>query len=317
MMKDHLPLIVILGPTAVGKTDLSIHLAKKINGEIVSADSRYFYRGMDIGTAKPTLEEREGVPHYLIDVADPDEPWSLGRFKQEAVEKINLIHAKGCVPLLVGGTGQYLRAITEGWVIPKLRPDNEMREVLNAWVAEIGAEGLYHRLKVLDPKAAENILPGNARRTIRALEVIFHTGKRFSDQRKREPVPYDIFQVGLSRPREDLFTRIDLRVDQMIEAGFVEEVATLLNKGYSPELSSMSAIGYRQLSEYFAGKCTLAEAIEETKRVTKKFVRRQMTWFKPNHPNIHWFEVNPGVDQEVEKAVISFLRGDFQIKPDL
>lgn len=309
-MKERLPLIVILGPTAVGKTDLSIQLAKKIDGEIVSADSRYFYRGMDIGTAKPTLEERGGVPHYLIDVADPDEVWSLGRFKREAIEKINFIHSKHRVPLLVGGTGQYLRAITEGWVVPKLPPDTRLREVLNAWADQIGAEGLYRRLKVVDPEAAENILPGNVRRIVRALEVIFHTGERFSDLRRREPVPYDIFQVGLNRPREELFTRIDLRVDQMVDKGFVEEVESLLRKGYSLELSSMSAIGYRQLAEYFAGKVTLAEAVEETKRVTKKFVRRQMTWFKPNHPDIHWFQVVPTVNQEVEKAVISFLQGD-------
>lgn len=310
MNKARLPLIVILGPTAVGKTDLSIQLAKEINGEIISADSRYFYRGMDIGTAKPTLEERGGVPHHLIDVADPDEVWSLGKFKREAIKKIELVHSKGRVPLLVGGTGQYLRAITEGWVVPKLPPDTRLREVLNAWVDQIGAEGLYQRLKVVDPKATENILPGNVRRTIRALEVIFHTGERFSDQRRREPVPYDIFQVGLNRPREELFERIDLRVDQMVEAGFVEEVKGLLDKGFSPELSSMSAIGYRQIADYFAGNVALEEAIEETKRVTRKFVRRQMTWFKPNHPDIHWFEINPTVNHEVEKAVTSFLIGE-------
>jgi tRNA dimethylallyltransferase len=245
----------------------------------------------------------------LIDVADPDEDWSLGKFKREAINIIDRVHAKGRVPLLVGGTGQYLRAVTEGWVVPELPPDTYLREVLNAWAEQIGAEGLYQRLKVVDRKATENILPGNVRRTIRALEVIFHTGERFSDQRRREPVPYDIFQVGLNRPKEELFERIDLRVDQMVAAGFVEEVKWLLDKGYSPELSSMSAIGYRQIADHFAGNITLEEAIEETKRVTKKFVRRQMTWFKPNHPDIHWFEIGPEVDKEVEKAVRVFLGG--------
>jgi tRNA dimethylallyltransferase len=306
-MSDFLPLIVILGPTGVGKTDLAIHLAKRINGEVISADSRYFYRGMDIGTAKPSHEELDGIPHYLIDVADPDEVWSLGKFKREAVRHIDQIHARGRTPLLVGGTGQYIRAITEGWVVPELRPDRKMREALNNWAEEIGAEGLYQRLKVIDPAASENILPGNVRRTVRALEVIFHTGKLFSEQRRREPVAYQIFQVGLNLPREELFTRIDLRVDRMMAAGFVEEVAALLEKGYSPGLPSMSAIGYRQLAEHLAGSITLREAIEETKRATKKFVRRQMTWFKPDHPDIHWFEMDDDVKQAVEQAVSTFL----------
>lgn len=306
-MAEFLPLIVILGPTGVGKTDLAIRLAKRINGEVVSADSRYFYRGMDIGTAKPSEEELDGVPHYLIDVADPDEAWSLGKFKQESTDCIEQILSRGKVPLLVGGTGQYIRAITEGWVVPKLRPNEKLREVLNAWAEEIGAEELYRRLHSIDPAAAENILPGNLRRTVRALEVIFATGKLFSEQRTREPVPYSIFQVGLNMPRQDLFDRIDLRVDRMVEAGFVQEVEALLAKGYDPGLPSMSAIGYRQIADYLLGNSTLEEAVEETKRITKKFVRRQMTWFKPSSPDIHWFEMGETVHQAVEQAVEAFL----------
>lgn len=307
-MSNKLPLIVILGPTAVGKTALSIQLAKKVNGEIVSADSRYFYRGMDIGTAKPTVDELQGIPHHMIDIADPDEVWSLGKFKREAIQHVESILLGGRIPMLVGGTGQYLRAITEGWVIPELRPDERLREVLNRWVEEIGAEGLYERLKIVDPEATENILPGNVRRTIRAFEVIFHTGVKFSDQRRREPVRYQIFQVGLNMPRQDLFERIDRRVDQMIAEGFIDEVQRLLATGYSAEIPSMSAIGYRQIADYLSGKLSLEEAVEETKRVTKKFVRRQMTWFKPNDPDIHWFEMGPGVVQEVEAAVLNFLQ---------
>jgi tRNA dimethylallyltransferase len=308
-MVNRNPLIVILGPTGIGKTSLAIQLAKRIGGEVVSADSRYFYRGMDIGTAKPIEAELEGVPHHLIDVADPDEVWSLGKFKREAITIIDQILARDRVPMLVGGTGQYIRAITEGWVIPKLRPNERMRDVLNAWAEEIGAEGLYQRLKSIDPAAAENILPGNLRRTVRALEVIFHTGVLFSEQRKREPVPYSIFQVGLNLPRQELFARIDERVDQMVAAGFDDEVKVLLDNGYSPELPSMSAIGYRQIAAYLKGESSLDEAVEETKRITKKFVRRQMTWFKPTDQDIHWFEVGEGLNQSVFTAVSAFLAG--------
>ena len=280
MMGNRSPLIIILGPTGIGKTSLAIQLSRKINGEVVSADSRYFYRGMDIGTAKPSLEELDGVPRHLIDVADPDEPWSLGKFKREAINNIELILARGKVPLLVGGTGQYLRAITEGWVVPEIEPDDKLRDVLESWAEEIGSEGLYQRLKVIDPIAAEKILPGNLRRTVRALEVIFLTGDRFSDHRKREPVYYDIFQVGLIIPREQLYRRIEKRVDQMIEEGFIEEVAGLLEQGFPPELPSMSAIGYRQIAEYLKGKADLEDAIEATKQLTRRFVRRQSNWFK-------------------------------------
>jgi tRNA dimethylallyltransferase len=301
------PLIVILGPTGIGKTDLAIQVAKQVRGEVVSADSRYFYRGMDIGTAKPNESELEGVPHHLIDVADPDEVWSLGKFKREAIKNIDQILARENVPLLVGGTGQYIRAITEGWVVPKLRPNELMRAVLNDWAEEIGAEGLYERLKSIDPAAAEKILPGNLRRTVRALEVIFHTGELFSEQRRREPVPYRVYQLGLNMPRQDLFDRIDKRVDLMVAAGFVEEVQALLDAGYSPNLPSMSAIGYRQIAEYINGQTSLEEAVEETKRITKKFVRRQMTWFKPTHPDLHWFDVGDALYQSVLKAVSAFL----------
>lgn len=301
------PLIVILGPTAVGKTALSLRLAQEFSGEIVSADSRLFYRGMDIGTAKPSPAEMTGVPHHLIDVTDADEIWSLGKFKRRAIRAIDAIHQRGRVPFLVGGTGQFLRAITEGWVIPELPADERMREVLNRWAEEIGPEGLYERLKVVDPVATEKILPGNLRRTVRAFEVIFHTGQKFSALRQREPVPYRILQIGLDRPRPIIDERIEQRVDAMIKAGFLEEVAGLLAQGYSPELPSMSAIGYSQMADHLAGKLSLEEAVEETKRVTKKFYRRQMTWFKRSDPQIKWFNLEENPEDEISKLVNSFL----------
>lgn len=304
------PLIVILGPTAVGKTTLSISLSKKLNGEIVSADSRLFYRGMDIGTAKPSLEEKQNVPHHLIDVADPDETWSLGKFKRQATKIIEDIQQRGRIPFLVGGTGQFIRAITHGWVVPELKADKRMRGVLTRWVEEdIGPEGLYERLRVVDSDAADNILPGNVRRTIRAFEVIFNTGKKFSELRQREPVPYRVLQIGLNRPREVLDLRIEARVDAMIENGFVDEVRTLLEKGYSRDLPSMTALGYNQLSAYLAGELSLEEAVQEIKKVTKKFYRRQMTWFKPSDEQIHWFEMSDETIFEIEKLINQFLNG--------
>ena len=216
-----LPLIVIVGPTAVGKTELSINIAERIGGEIISADSRLFYRGMDIGTAKPAKAERERVAHHLIDVSDPDDTWNLGRFKEAAAACINDIFRRIKIPLLVGGTGQFVRAITEGWVVPSIKPDPLLREVLMSWSQQIGLAGLHTRLGSIDPQAAEKMEPNNVRRAIRALEVIFHTGKRFSEMRTRESVPFRILQVGLTRPREELYMRIDARVVSMIKAGFV------------------------------------------------------------------------------------------------
>ena len=301
------PLIVILGPTAVGKTDLSLALVGRFSGEIISADSRLFYRGMDIGTAKPTAEETAAVPHHLIDVATPQDIWSLGRFKRAVGDLVDEIHSRGRVPFLVGGTGQFVKAITEGWVVPELTADEELRDVLNRWAEEISPEGLYQRLQVVDPAAAEKILPGNLRRTVRAFEVIFKTGRRFSDLRRREPVPYRVLQIGLNRPRHEMDARINQRVDLMIEAGFVDEVASLLAQGVTSELPSMSAIGYRQIAAYLNGECALEEAVEEIKKVTRKFYRRQMTWFKVNDPEIHWFEMGEGTEAEIAALIEKFI----------
>jgi tRNA dimethylallyltransferase len=298
------PLIVILGPTAVGKTELSIQLAERINGEIISADSRLFYRGMDIGTAKPSKSDRDRVPHHLIDIAEPDEIWSLGQFKREANKTIAAIHKRHKIPLLVGGTGQYIRAITEGWVVPELEADFRLRNALKNWTKEIGVDGLHARLKVIDTNAAEKIAPNNVRRTIRALEVIFHTGKKFSLLRDREPVPYHVIQVGLTRPREELYQRIDERVDSMIASGFVNEVEKLLKMGYSHDLPSMSAIGYRQIVSYSNGEISLEEASLLIKRLTRHFVRKQANWFREDDPQIQWFNMAPGISAKVVEYIL-------------
>jgi tRNA dimethylallyltransferase len=293
------PLVVIVGPTAVGKTEISLQVAERLDAEIVSADSRLFYRGMDIGTAKPSREERQRVSHHLIDVAEPNEVWSLALYQREAARIIAEIHQRGKLPLLVGGTGQYVRAIIEGWEIPPQAPDHRVRERLERWAKEIGAEGLHQKLSLLDPVAAQAIDPRNVRRTIRALEVILGTGKRFSEQRRRGKVPYSLLIVGLKRPRPELYQRIDQRIEQMIHQGLIEEVKALLTKGYSPELPPLTAIGYHEIIRYLKGEITLDEAITLMKRRTRDFVRRQATWFREDDPRIHWLEVNEGTVKEI------------------
>ena len=296
-------LIVILGPTAVGKTGVSIALAQQLNGEIVSADSRLFYRGMDIGTAKPTVEEMAGVPHHLIDVADPDQRWNLAVYQREAYRVINDIVSRDRLPFLVGGTGQYIRAIIEGWHIPPQRPDFDLRKALNTWLEKIGPEGLYERLKLIDPEAAQKIDYRNQRRTIRALEVIFKTGERFSDLRRKQECPYDPIILGIERVREELYARVDARIEQMLVDGLVTEVRNLLDAGYSPNLSTLSAIGYGEIIQYLQGEITLDEAVTLIKRHTRTFVRRQANWFKPDDPRINWFHASPNLVEAMEMFI--------------
>jgi tRNA dimethylallyltransferase len=301
------PLVVILGPTAVGKTELAIQIAERLGGEIVSADSRLFYRGMDIGTAKPTPAEQKRVPHHLIDVADPDQIWSLALFQQKAIEAIAEISARGRLPLLVGGTGQYIRAVIQGWELPKVAPNAGLRTALENWAAEIGADGLHQRLASLDPQAAAGIDAHNLRRTVRAVEVILSSGRRFSEQRLSQPSPYRLLLLGLTCPRAELYRRVDARIQMMIEAGLVEEVRALLGQGYSPDLPTLSAIGYREMIAYLRGKISLAEAVRQMQRATRVFVRRQANWFKPDDPDIRWFRIGADTLNDMLEAIREFL----------
>ena len=305
--KSKLPLIVIVGPTAAGKTAVSIALAERLEGEVVSADSRYLYRGMDIGTAKPTAEEMRGIPHHLIDVADPEETWSLAVYQRQAYQVIDAIHSRGKLPILVGGTGQYVRAIIEGWRIPPQAPDPGLREALNRWAEEIGAEAFHARLRRLDADAADLIDYRNVRRVVRAMEVIFHTGERFSDLRRKQECPYMPILLGISREREELYQRIDQRIDLMLADGLVAEVAGLLAAGYAPDLPTMSAIGYGEIIQYLQGEISLEEAVALIKRNTRVFVRRQANWFKPDDPRIQWFEAEDDMVDRMEKEIRSHL----------
>jgi tRNA dimethylallyltransferase len=287
----------------VGKTELAIRLAERLNGEIVSADSRLFYRGMDIGTAKPTREEQARVPHHLIDIADPDQILSLAVFQQKAREAIADIHTRNKIPFLVGGTGQYIRAVTEGWSPPEVEPHERLRKELERLNEERGPSWLYEKLKGLDAAAAEKIDSRNSRRTIRALEVILTTGKKFSEQRGQSDSPYRLLAIGLTRPRSELYERVDWRIEAMFASGFLDEVKKLLEKGYSPSLPTMSAIGYREAIRVLHGELTEEQAKAEMRRVTRIFVRRQANWFKESDPNIKWFRVQEGILEAMEAHV--------------
>ena len=300
---ENPPLILIVGPTAVGKTELAIQLAERLNGEIVSADSRLFYRGMDIGTAKPTPEEMKRIPHHLIDIADPDEILSLAVFQQKATEVIKDIHTRNKLPFLVGGTGQYARAVTQGWSPPEVLPDERLRAELEKQKEAKGIYWLHDKLERLDSEAAKKIDPRNYRRTIRALEVILTTGRKFSEQRGQGESPYHLVTVGLTRPRQELYERVDQRIDMMFANGFLEEVRGLLAKGYSPSLPTMSAIGYRECIRVIQGELSEEQAKAEIRRATRVFVRRQANWFKESDPNISWFGVEDGGTEKIERFI--------------
>lgn len=299
------PLVVIVGPTAVGKTEIALDLAECLGGEIISADSRLFYRGMDIGTAKPTPAEQARVRHHLLDVTFPDETWSLPFFQRAAHQSIAEIQARDRLPFLVGGTGQYVRAVMQGWEVPAQEPDLALRAALEHWVAQIGPDGLHQRLTYLDPQAAGSIDARNVRRTIRALEVTLRTGRRFSDQRQRTTSPYSLMMIGLTRPRTELYARVDARIDAMIAAGFADEVRALLDQGYSPGLPTLSAIGYREMVAFLRDEMSLEEAKEQMKRLTRRFVRHQANWFKESDPSIHWFQVGPDTPAQIEDLIRS------------
>jgi tRNA dimethylallyltransferase len=293
-------LIVLVGPTAVGKTALSIALAGRLGAEIVSADSRCLYRGMDIGTAKPSPEEQARVPHHLIDVTTPDQPWTLAQFQSAALAAIESVRARGKWALLVGGTGQYIRAITEGWQVPPGEPSRELRAELEATLARDGVGALAARLREVDPDSAARVDLRNPRRVIRALEVALATGESFVAQRRRAAPSFASLVIGLTLPRPELYARIDARVDAMLQAGLVAEVRGLVAKGYGWDLPALSALGYKQIGQYLRGECDLLEAVRRIKSATRRFVRRQANWFKPSDPAIRWFDVARVGVEEIE-----------------
>lgn len=279
---DHVkkqPLIALLGPTGVGKSALALALATAFSGEIVSADSRLLYRGMDIGTAKPTPAERARVPHHLIDVTTPDVSYDLARWKAEATAIIAAIHARGRLPFLVGGTAQWTTALLDGWSPPTVAPDPQFRAAMEARAQSEGIAPLLDELRARDPEAAARTGP-NLRRIIRRLEVIRATGQPFSALRGRAEQPYRTLRIGLSLPRDVLYARIDARVAAMLAAGLVDEVRALLAAGYDAVLPALSGIGYRQVAEYLQGVTTFNLMCERITQATHRYARHQMTWLR-------------------------------------
>lgn len=280
------PLLVLVGPTAVGKTDLSLEIGEKFSGEIISADSRLFYRGLDIGTAKPSPAEQARVPHHLIDLVPPDKTISLGQYQDLAYQAIGDCHQRGRLPILVGGTGQYVMAVIEGWGIPRVAPHPELRTALE----KLGGPELMRWLERLDPAAAAKIDARNRRRAIRALEVTLVTGVPITTLQVKRPKRFDTLIIGLQRDRDDLYRRIDQRVDSMIDGGLIDEVKKLLEQGYRFDLPAMSGLGYRQFAPYFDGAADLGEVTERIKFETHRFARQQSTWFRSDDARISWFQ---------------------------
>ncbi len=303
------PLLIILGPTAVGKTGLAIDIASGINGEIISADSRQIYRHMTIGTAKPTREQQRRVPHHLIDIVEPDENLTLADYQTRARCAIDDIHEQGQIPLLVGGTGQYITALVEGWSIPQVAPNETLRNELEAIAANEGAAALHQRLSSHDPVAAAAIDYRNIRRVIRALEVCIETGERISELQRKQPPDYDMLHIGLTTERETLYRQADTRVDMMMADGFLEEVQRLLRHGYSRTLPSMSGLGYAELATHILDGIALDEAITRTKHNTHDFIRRQFTWFRGHDPGILWQNMNDDTVEKVSTLVKNWRKG--------
>ena len=298
-------LIVICGPTAAGKTAASLALAARLGGEIVAADSRTIYRGMDIGTAKPTTAERARVPHHCLDLADPDEIITLARYRRAAVAAITDIRARGRVPLLVGGTGLYVRAVVDGFTIPEVPPDPVLRARLEG--EEARAPGSLHaRLQRVDPVAAGRIHPRNVRRLIRALEVFEHTGRPISSLQHTSDIVGEVVQVGLTMDRTVLHRRIDDRVDEQLRTGLVAEVRGLVGRGYDPALPSMQGLGYKEIVAHLLGQIDLDGATQQLRRNTRRFAKRQYTWFRRD-PRVHWLSVDERTPSGVADAISGVL----------
>ncbi len=306
---SNLPkIIVVLGPTASGKTDLGIFLAKKFNGEIISADSRQVYKKMEIGTAKPKGEWQNssagylvsGVPHYMMDIVDPGKTFTLADYKKQSIFHIKDITKRGKLPIVVGGTGLYIWAIVDNLDIPKMPPKKKLRESFE----QKTLSELVEMLKQIDPESALKIDLKNPRRVIRALEVYINTGESFFSQRAKSAPLFDVLQLGIQLPREDLYNRINQRCEDQIKAGLVVEVENLIKQRYGWGLSSMSGIGYRQIGYYLRGETKLEEAIEIFKRDTRRYAKKQMTWFKRDK-RIKWLGANSLKD--VEKLINNFL----------
>ena len=295
-------ILVILGPTASGKSELAVKLAQKFNGEIISADSRQIYKGMDIGTAKPTKAESKLIPHHLIDIKNPNQNYTVSQYKKDAIAAIKKILRKNKLPILVGGTGLYIKAVVDNLKIPKVKPNPQLRQKLEKELKEKGLNFLYEKLIKLDPEAAYIVDRYNPRRVIRALEITFQTKKPFSAQRKQGKKMFNALKIGINPPPKKLKEKIEKRVDQMVNDGLIQEVKNLIKK-YPAELPVFDTIGYCEIINYIQGKISLEEAINQIKKNTWHYVKRQMTWFRKDK-EIVWV----ANQKEAENLVREFLR---------
>ena len=307
----HRPLVILTGPTAVGKTALSIGLAKAVGGEIISADSMQVYRGMDIGTAKISPSEMQGVPHHLIDILDPGEPFHVAAFQEHCNRCIAEIYGRGHIPILVGGTGFYIQAVLYDIDFTQTEADASYRRMLQLEAENQGAEALHHKLSQVDPEAADQIHPNNVKRVIRALEYYYQTGKKISEHNAEEQnktSPYQFRYYVLSLPREILYERINQRVDQMRREGLEEEVRSLSDAGCTRDLVSMQGLGYKEILQAFDGEMTLEEAYAKIKQETRHFAKRQFTWFRRER-DVTWLEKEQFAS---EQALLEYCIRDLQ-----
>lgn len=307
---DRYPLLIILGPTAVGKTELSLKIAEKMNGEIISADSMQIYRNMDIGTAKATPAERKRIKHHLIDIINPDEQFSVAEYQEKVDHLIPEILEKGSLPILVGGTGLYIKAVVQGFLFPEMKTNYKLRNKLESDAKNYGNEYVHKKLEKIDPKLAKKLHPNDLRRVIRGIEVYEETGHTFTYYKKKQeetPCRYKTLKIGLKREREELYNRINQRIDNMIEDGLIEEVKKLLDRGYdSNNTTALQGLGYKEIIAYLNNKYSLKEAIRILKRDTRHFAKRQITWFKRGK-DTNWFNLSKNREDEIYHEIINLI----------
>lgn len=311
-------LVVIVGPTAVGKTELSLRLAQQFAGEIISGDSMQVYKQMDIGTAKATPEEMALVPHHLIDILEPDEEYSVAIFQAKATRLISEINQRGHLPFIVGGTGLYIESVTHRFQFAQAEQDPELRERLQRFAETEGVEALHRRLADVDPITAQRLHPNDVKRVIRAIEIYQLTGYKMADyQQRAQYSPYNLLMIGLTMDREKLYQRINMRVDKMVEAGLVEEVRQLLDRGFDPSLVSMQGLGYKELVPYLYGEITLEKAVNDIRQRTRHFAKRQLSWFR-RMPQIEWFDLtDPEHYPTVLETITQRMAGKFRQMPNI
>jgi tRNA dimethylallyltransferase len=306
-MSARRPLVAIVGATATGKSDAAIAVAEACAGEVLSIDAYQVYRGMDIGTAKLSPDARARMPHHLIDIADPADPLTLARFLDAAHLALGGVWSRGRLPVMAGGSGQYVWALLEGWQVPRVEPDPALRSELEALAQDKGTAALVDRLAALDPEAAGRLDPGNPRRLIRAIELVASTGRSLAACQTRSPIDAEVLVLGLRLPREELYARLDARTDAMFAAGFVEEVRSLRAAGKGETQPVRGGVGYKEVSAYLDGDYDLAEAVRRMKNANHRLVRRQNAWFKDDDARIRWVDAGPDAATSCVDAVRAWL----------